>query len=413
MNSKNLFYEYQHLKTRKLMQKYMLTQLLLLSLIGANTVLSQSNSLEDVSIAVSVDQRVYFFGDTIRLSIRLMDSTSSVKVTPMLTMEGMKFKPVGNFMFTAVIPPSVTPESYRVFVQVVDSIGQFFFYKTNCFVNVEELQGVEQVEEYVRMGPDSGSDRARTAVTLDRGRIRKLRVIFDRNAIRHNMGPQFVTIQTTVMSREEKALYTFERRVLTFRSCGDPNRDRVMFAQYRTAYGGYAAILPEELEQVNLQLDSLPSWTKVKVHVEPDYTIKIGAYDRLNSFTRYYRVKGPKIVMRFALAIPKVLYDTQAKDTIQYGKSSAMIRFYYVNAVSGHRFPVNLGFGTFGVNSPIDVGVGQGGFAVSILLDVVELIREFGLSVSMKANAGIEITPFFPIQKKSRLLLNAQVGLSI
>ncbi len=391
-----------------------------LILIGVKSLLSQSNSsrviwpsLEDVSVDVSVDQRVYFFGDTIRMTIRLIDSTSSVKVIPMLTMEGMKFKPVGDNMYTAVIPPSVTPESYRVFVQVVDSIGQFFFYKTNSFVNVEEIQGVEQVEEFVRMGPDSGSDRARTAVTLDRERIRKLRVIFDRNAIRQNMGPQFVTIQTTVMSREEKVLYTFERRVLTFRSCGDPNRDRVMFAQYRTAYGGYAAILPEELEEVHLQLDSLPSWTIVKVHVKPDYTIKIGAYDRLNSFTRYFRVKGPKIVTRFALAIPKVLYDTQARDTIQYGKSSAMIRFYYVNATSGHRFPVNLGFGTFGVNSPIDVGVGQGGFAVSILLDVVELIRGFGIPFGMKANAGLEMTPFFPIHKKSRILLNAQVGFSI
>ncbi len=389
-------------------------------LIGGRPAQSQSNSstvtwpsLEDVSIAVSVDKRVYFFGDTIRLSISLMDSTSSVKVTPMLTMEGMKFMPIGEHIYTAVIPPSVTPESYRVFVQVVDSIGQFFFYKTNSFVNVEEIQGVEQVEEYVRLGPDSGSDRARTAVTLNRERIRKLRVIFDRDAIRPNMGPQFVTIQTTVMTREEKVLYTFERRVLTFRSCGDPNRDRVMFAQYRTAYGGYAAILPEELEQVHLQLDSLPSWTIVKVHVKPDYTIKIGAYDRLNSFTCYYRVKGPKIVTRFALAIPKVLYDTQSEDTIQYGKSSAMIRFYYVNAVSGHRFPVNLGLGTFGVNSPIDVGVGQGGFAVSILLDLVGVIQGFGIPFGMKANAGLEMTPFFPIQKKSRLLLNAQVGFSI
>jgi hypothetical protein len=107
------------------------------------------------------------------------------------------------------------------------------------------------------------------------------------------------------------------------------------------------------------------------------------------------------------------LFDTQASDTMEYGKTSAMMRFYYVNAISGYRFPVNLGVGTFGVNSPIDVGVGQGGFAASIFLDVVELIRKLGVNFGMKVNAGLELTPFFPIKRKSRVLLNAQVGFSI
>ena len=90
-----------------------------------------------------------------------------------------------------------------------------------------------------------------------------------------------------------------------------------------------------------------------------------------------------------------------------------MIRFYYVNAISGHRFPVNLVLGTFGVNSPIDVGEGRGGFAASILLDVVELIKIFWTQFGMKVNAGIELTPFFPIKSRSRILLNVQVGFSI
>ncbi len=98
---------------------------------------------------------------------------------------------------------------------------------------------------------------------------------------------------------------------------------------------------------------------------------------------------------------------------MEYGKTSAMLRFYYVNAISGQRFPVSLGVGTFGVNSPIDVGVGQGGFAASIFLDVVELIRQFGAHFDMKVSAGLELTPFFPIEMRSRILLNAQVGFSI
>ena len=394
--------------------------LALLCMVGATSVRAQSNSstriwpsLEDARIDVSVDKPAYFAGDTVCLSIRLIDSTTVVKATPMLTIEGTTFKSTGSNTFMAVIPQTVTPESYRVSIKVVDACGQSYFYETNCFVNVEEYQDVEQVNNYVRMGPEAGSKNPRTAVPLDRGQIQNLRVIFERDSIRERMGPQFVTIRTTVQSGEAIAVQTFERRVLTFKSCGNSNRDRVMFTQYRTAYGAYAAIRPEELEQVHLQLDSLPNWAVIKVNVQPDYTIKIGAYDRFNSVTYYYRVRGPRIETRFVLGIPKVLYDTQAQDTMEYGKTSAMMRFYYVNTISGYRFPINLGVGTFGVNSPIDVGVGQGGFAASIFLDVVEIIRKFGVPFDMKVNAGLELTPFFPIKRKSRILLNAQVGFSI
>ncbi len=394
--------------------------LLLLCTVGTKSIQAQSNSsmriwpsLENGSLNVSVDKPTYFAGDTIYLSIRLVDSTTVVKVTPLLTIEGTTFKSTGINTYMAVIPQTVTPESYRVCIKVLDARGQRFFYESNCFVNVEEYQAVEQVEDYVRIGPEAGSNDRRTAVTLDRGQIQNLRVVFERDSIRERMGPQFVTIRTTVQSREGIAVRMFERRVLTFRSCGNSNRDRVMFIQYRTAYGAYAAILPEELEQVHLQLDSLPNWAVIKVNIQPDYTIKIGAYDRFNFITRFYRVRGSRIETRFALAIPKVLYDTQAKDTMEYGKTSAMMRFYYVNTISGHRFPVSLGVGTFGVNSPIDVGAGQGGFAASIFLDVVELIRQFGAHFGMKVNAGLELTPFVPIKRKSRILLNAQVGFSI
>ena len=186
-----------------------------------------------------------------------------------------------------------------------------------------------------------------------------------------------------------------------------------MFIQYRTAYGAYAAISTQELEQVRLPLDSLPGWSTIRVNIEPDYTIKIGAYDRSNSVTRYFRVRGPTIEIGFSLGIPKVLYDTQAQDTVDYGTSSAMLRFYYVNTESGNRFPVSFGVGTFGVSSPIDVGVGRGGFALSPFLDLVELTRIRDLGFIKKVNAGLELTLFFPIERKARLLINAQVGFSL
>ena len=394
--------------------------LVLLCTVGTSYLQTQSNSsaliwpsLKEFNINVSVDKPVYLVGDTIYLSIWLDDSTTTVDVTPMLTIEGVTFEPAGINTYFAVIPQAVTPNSYRVFIKVLDAHRQRFFYETNCFVNVEENQAFETLSSYVRMNPRAGGNNPRSAITLDRRQIENLQVIFERDSIREHMGPQFITIRISVRSREGILIHTFERRVLTFRSWGNSNRDRIMFNQYRTAYGTYAAIRPEEFEKVSLQFDYLPNWALIKVNIHPDYTIKIGENDRFNSVTHYYRVKGPKIETKFVIAIPKVIFDTHAKDSIIYGKSSAMIRFHYVKALSGLRFPVSLGVGTFGLNSPIDISVGQGGFAGSIYLDVIELFRMFGGSPNIKINAGLEIAPFFPIKKKARILLDAQVGVSI
>jgi len=216
-----------------------------------------------------------------------------------------------------------------------------------------------------------------------------------------------------VQLRDGTTAQTFERRVLTFRSDNNPNRDRAMLIQYRSAYGSYAAIRSEEFTQVQIHLDSLPDWAIIKINIEPDYTIKIGGYDQSNSYTRYFRVRGPKIEIGFSLGIPKVLFDTQAEDTLDYGNTSAMIRFYYVNEISGNRFPVNIGVGTFGVSSPLDVNVGRGGFAFSIFLDVVEMTRILGLDLARRITAGLELAPFFPIEKRARFLIVAQVGLAL
>jgi hypothetical protein len=366
----------------------------------------------DESILIVTDKPVYFPDDTLHLAIHREDSTSTASVTPMVAIEGMKLKPAGHSTYIAVIPQTVTPGSYRILLRIVDARGQRFLYETARFVQVEEYQDIEQLGRYVNIVPLDGSSDPRTATTLIGEQVRALRVVFRRDSIRLRMGPQFVTIRTTVLLREGTTAQSIERRVLTFRSHGDPERDRAMFIQYRTAYGAYAAISTEELDQVRLPLDSLPAWAIIKVDIDPDYTIRIGGHDGSNSVTRYFRVRGPTIEIGFSLGIPKVLYDTQSRDTIDYGNTSAMLRFYYVNAESGNRFPVSFGMGTFGVSSPIDVGVGRGGFAVSTFLDLVELTRIGDLGFFKRVNAGLELTQFFPVERKARLLINAQVGFS-
>ncbi len=371
------------------------------------------SSLDDGSIALSVDKLVYFPGDTVHLTIRQSDSILTATVTPRLVNMGTTFKAAGPSTYFAVIPESVMPGSYHVGLRVVDAQGGRFIYETNCVVEVEEYQAVERVDKYASIGPEPGSMDPLTAEVLDRKQMRTLHVIFHRDSIQERMGPQFLTIRTTVLSREGITMQTYERRVMTFRSRGGPYTDLAMFLQYRRAYGAYAVIRSDELEQVQLEVDSLPDWAIVKVSVDPDYTITIGEVDKSNTVTRYFRVDGPSIEMGFTLGIPKVLYDTQARDTVEYGNTSAMMRFYYFDGKSGQRFPVNFGIGTFGVNSPIDIGQGRGGFAASIFLDVVEVLRRISVGLPMRVNAGLELVPFFPIDKRSRLLLSAQLGITL
>ena len=376
------------------------------------SVLLQSTD-EDERIDISVDKSIYFPGDTVRLVIQRNDNTATAGIiTPLLPIEGTSLKSVGRLRYNTVIPQTVTPGSYPVELRVTDSEGRRFRYVTQCIVIVEELQDVELLSRYVSIIPVSGSNDIGSAVTLDHDEVIHLKVRFERDSIRHEMGPQFLRITTSIMLRDGLAVPSYERRVVTYRSHGNANKDRAMFIQYRTAYGAYANIRSEELEQVLVPIDSLPAWAILGIHIEPDYTIKIGAVDRTNIVTQYFRVRGPTIELGFSLAVPKVLYDTRADDPVEYGNTSAMIRFYFIDAKTGNRFPVSAGIGVFGVHSPVDLGIGRGGFATSMLLDLAEMARIVKIGFTKKINIGLDINPFFPIKKKARALFVAQAGFS-
>jgi hypothetical protein len=402
------------------MLKSKLIKCILLSVIGIlsthaqpkSSVLIQSTD-EDESIVISVDKSIYFPGDSVFLVIQRNDNTATAGIiTPILLIEGTAFKTIGRLRYVTVIPQTVIPGLYPIRLKVTDSEGRRFRYETDCVVVVEENQDVEQLSRYVSIIPAAGSDNIRTAGTLDREQVRDLEVMFQRDSIRRGMGPQFLRISTTILSRDGVTAASYERRVVTFRSHGNTSKDRAMFIQYRTAYGAFANIRPEELERVQVPLDLLPDWAIVGIHIEPDYNIKIGAVDRSNNISRYFRVRGPRIEVGFSLAIPKVLYDSRVNDTIQYGNTSAMVRFYYIDPGTGNRFPVSLGIGMFGVNSPVDIGVGRGGFALSMFLDLAEVVRIVNIGFTRKVNIGVELDPFFPVQKKIRLLFVAQAGFS-
>lgn len=375
------------------------------------SVLIQS-TLEDEQINLSVNKSVYFPGDTVQLVINRNDSTTTATVVPILSIQGTVLKPAGRRTYIAVVPQSVTPGSYPISLRVTDGEGRRYRYATDCMVIVEEFQDVEQLSRFVTIGPYEGSRSIRSSVTLEREQVRSLKVRFLRDSIRPHMGPQFLHITTTVMLRDAMTPPSYDRRMITFRSHGDEQKDRAMFIQYRMAYGAFANIRPEELDEVLVPVDSLPDWAILGISVAPDYSIKIGAVDRGNVVTQYYRVRGPSIELGFSLAVPKVLVDTRADDPIEYGNTSAMIRMYFIDSKAGDRFPVSAGMGMFGVNSPVDVGPGRGGFAWSLFVDLAEMVRIINVGFTKKINIGIEIDPFIPIGRKARVLIVAQAGFS-
>lgn len=375
------------------------------------TVLIQSSDADE-RVDVSIDKSIYFPGDTVIVAVNRRDSVTSAFISPSLLIEGSTLKYIGKSKYMSVLAQNVTPGIYPVRLSVKDSEGRRYRYDSDCAVTVEEYQDVEKLNHFIVLSPTPGSTDIRNAKTLDRDEVKNISVQFNRDSIKTRMGPQFVRITTSVLLRDGISASSYERRVMTFRSHGDPKKDRAMFIQYRTAYGQYANIRPEELERVMVPVDSLPDWAILGIHIEPDYSIKIGAVDRSNTLTQYYRVRGPAIEVGFSLAVPKVLYDTRPNDPVDYGNSSAMIRFYFINKVTGNQFPVSAGIGVFGVNSPIDVGEGRGGFALSSFLDMAEMIRILNIGFTKKINFGLEIDPFFPVKRKLRLLLVAQAGFS-
>ncbi len=370
------------------------------------------STLEDEKIDISVNQSVYFPGDTVLLVILRNDSSRTAVITPILPIQGTVLRQIGKRSYAAVISQNVTPGHYPISLRVTDAEGRRYRYETESIVSVEEYQDVEHLSRFVSIIPVAGNSSIRSSVTIEPDQVQKLEVRFLRDSIRMNMGPQFLRITTTIILRDGIVASSYERRVVTFRSHGNIDKDHSMFVQYRTAYGVYANIRPEELEQVLVPVDSLPAWAILGVHIEPDYTIKIGAVDRANSMTQYYRVRGPTIELGFSLAVPKVLFDTRADDPIEYGNTSAMIRCYFIDAQSGNRFPISTGIGMFGINSPVDVGPGRGGFAWSMFLDLAEMVRIVNIGFTKKVNIGLEVAPFLSIQRKARVLFVAQAGFS-
>ena len=59
------------------------------------------------------------------------------------------------------------------------------------------------------------------------------------------------------------------------------------------------------------------------------------------------------------------------------------------------------------------LGINERCAVISTFLDLVEVTKIRDRGFIKKVNAGLELTLFFPIERKARLLVNTQVGFSL
>jgi hypothetical protein len=242
--------------------------------------------------------------------------------------------------------------------------------------------------------------------------IGALRLIFVRDSLESKDGPQFLKISTTSTNPYERIIDDNTQYAITFHRLKDKTADIDRLELYGGQINPMGHINPDLVESVPIQVDSLEAWGHIYVRVEPEQEI-VKYYGRIKNKLEYHIiVKGKRIQTGFSLSVPKVIYDTVKKDSMQYGNTSAMFRFYYLNGETGERYPVNIGIGTFGVNSPIDVSRNGGGFAISLFFDIIQMLKILNVTPSYNVNAGFDISPFIPIGHKPRVLLSARVGIS-
>lgn len=278
--------------------------------------------------------------------------------------------------------------------------------------SIEPLPVLIPPMEYVMCGPSAGgTEKNPTSITLEEAL--QLKVTFLREKLPMNSGVQFLSVEVSYYHKDGTLKDKLLKHAFTFPKDERIESDAERLRFYSKNIVPYGFVSEKKIDGVRVVNDSVPGWTKIKIEVTPDEEYTKFAERFQHKLVWWYRVKGNQFEEEFFFGIPKVLYDTHRDDTINYGNASAMLRFYYLHAETGERYPVNFGIGTFGVSTPIDVSPGGGGFALSLLFDVIQAVRlMYGASVTSKVNAGIEITPFFPLERKARLLFNARIGFS-
>jgi len=275
------------------------------------------------------------------------------------------------------------------------------------------LRPIIPLTKFVGITPVEGGADENSAVALEKSELSHLVIGFRRSNLSNEDGPQFIKITTTLTGRDGDVYDKITQYAFTFAKEATPDSDETRMRWYAQQILPFGFVSRRKIDSVDVHIDSLLDWGVVKVSIMPDEEYTKYSHRFATQRTWYYRAKGKRWETAFFLGIPKVLYDTEKEDSVSYGNASAMLRFFFLDGETGSRYPVNIGIGTFGVSTPIDVSKSGGGFAISLFLDIVQLINtNFHVNLGNRFNGGLEVTPFFPVNHRARLLVNIRIGIS-
>ncbi|MBM4162568.1 MAG: hypothetical protein FJ217_15885 [Ignavibacteria bacterium] len=287
--------------------------------------------------------------------------------------------------------------------QINDTTGQFSRIRIGAVVPLIRYVQLTTRDRVIEPG---------NPIALSPEEISVLRVVFLRDSLSDQDGPQFLKITTISTNRRENLIDENVQYAISFRPMADEDADLRELERCARQVAPLAYVNPELMRSVRIQLDSLGEWGHVIVRVEPEEEL-VKYYGRIKEKLEYHiLVKGRLLEFGFTLSVPKVLYDTRTVDSVLYGNTSAMLRIHLLNGETGVRYPISVGVGTFGVDSPIDVSRSGGGFAISLYFDIIQLLRIVNINLPQSVNAGFDVSPFFPIGHKGRLLFNARIGIT-
>ncbi len=297
-------------------------------------------------------------------------------------------------------------------------IGWFeFFLNGICIASLDSnfvfSRGkIVPLSRYVRLGLGEKVLPSEKRIVLNKEEVQKLKVVFLRDSLQPNDGPQFLKLTFGVTHRTGVVLEENEQYAITFSRLSDSTKELELLQEYVSRVNPMGWFNPESIEWIPIQVDTLSPWGEVIIRIETEKDI-MKYYGRIRNKLEYrILVQGPRIQPALTLSVPKVLFDSCRDDSVNYGNTSAMLRFFLLNPNTGEKYPMSFGIGTFGVDSPIDVSRAGGGFAISFYFDVVQMLGSLTGRFSQKINAGVDVAPFFPIGHKSRILVSARVGIS-
>ena len=292
------------------------------------------------------------------------------------------------------------------------------FYAQRCETEKElrdefVLRQIVPFTKYVNILPIEGGASEKSAVALDKAELSRLVIGFQRNNLSFENGPQFIKVTTTFTTRNGEVYDQIVQYAFTFAKEATPDSDDIRMREYAQQILPFGFISRRKIDSMDIHIDSLVDWAVIKINVTPDEDFTKYSRRLATQRTWYYRAKGKRWDTAFYLGIPKVLYDSNNSDTVNYGNASAMLRLFLLDGETGSRYPVNIGVGTFGVSTPLDVSKNGGGFVISLFFDIFQFVAtNFDVNLGSHFNGGLEVTPFFPINHNARLLVNARVGIS-